>query len=76
MTKAGGGGLVFIGILIIIAGFIILSPVIDWLITVIGLLMIIGGAAVGISGLIKMFSILEMEVPKHLSSQVVASMGQ
>ena len=56
MVKAGGGGLVLIGILIIIAGFIILSPFIDWLITVIGWLMIIGGSAVGISGLIKMFS--------------------
>tara|TARA_Y100000588_G_scaffold130587_1_gene143127 strand:+ start:8208 stop:8390 length:183 start_codon:yes stop_codon:yes gene_type:complete len=56
MTKAGGGGLVFIGILIIIAGFIILSPFIDWLITVIGWMMILAGSAVGISGLIKMFS--------------------
>ena len=56
MVKAGGGGLVFIGILIILAGLILRMDLVDWLITGIAWLFIIVGSAVGISGLIKMFS--------------------
>ena len=56
MGKVGGGGLVLAGILIVVLGFLIQSPFLEWLLDLIGIVLIVGGAIVGIIGLIKLFS--------------------
>ena len=56
MGKVGGGGLVLAGILIVFLGFLIKSALLEWLLEVIGIVLIVGGAIVGIIGLIKLFS--------------------
>ena len=56
MGKVGGGGLVLAGILMVFVGFLIQSDFLEWLLNVIGWITIIGGAIVGIIGLIKIFS--------------------
>ena len=56
MGKVGGGGLVLAGILIVVLGFLIRSDLLEWLLDLIGIVLIVGGAIVGIIGLIKLFS--------------------
>ena len=56
MGKVGGGGLVLAGILIVFLGFLIKSDLLEWLLELIGIVLIVGGAIVGIIGLIKLFS--------------------
>ena len=56
MGKVGGGGLVLAGILIVVLGFLIQSDFLEWLLDIIGFVIIIGGAVIGIIGLIKIFS--------------------
>ncbi|MDA1348480.1 MAG: hypothetical protein O3A47_06385 [Chloroflexi bacterium] len=56
MGKVGGGGLVLAGILIIFLGFLIKSDITESLLELTGRVVIIGGAVVGIIGLVKMFS--------------------
>jgi hypothetical protein len=56
MGKVGGGGLVLAGILIVVLGFLIQSDLLEWLLDLIGIVLIVGGAIVGIIGLIKLFS--------------------
>ena len=56
MNKVGGGGLLLAGILLAFMGFLIRSNLIEWLLDILGIVVIIGGAIVGIIGLIKMFS--------------------
>ena len=56
MNKAGGGSLLIAGILVVIVGVLIQSAIIEWLLDVVGFILIAGGVIVGIYGLIKMFS--------------------
>ena len=56
MRKTGGGALLVAGIFLVILGAIILSSIIEWLLDILGLLVIIAGVIVGVYGLIKMFS--------------------
>ena len=54
--SSGGGGLLIAGIVVLIIGIILLTPLIDWLITFMGLAMIVGGVILGGVGIIQMLS--------------------
>ncbi len=56
MDKASGGGLILAGILIIIVGVFIQSNIFEWLLDIVGVLIIVVGAVVGVVGLFKLFS--------------------
>ena len=56
MSKIGGGGLLMAGIFLVFLGFLIRSSLLEWLLDVFGLVVIVGGAVVGIIGLIQMFT--------------------
>jgi len=56
MNKVGGGGLLLAGLFLVFMGILIRSNLIEWLLDILGLVVIIGGAILGIIGLIKMFS--------------------
>jgi hypothetical protein len=56
MTKAGGGGLLVAGIFLVILGILIQSAIIEWLLDIIGFIVIVGGAIIGVTGLVKMVS--------------------
>ena len=56
MNKVGGGSLLIAGIFVVIVGVLIQSAIIEWLLDVVGFILIAGGVIVGIYGLIKMFS--------------------
>ena len=54
--SSGGGSLLIAGIVVIIIGIILLTPLIDWLITFIGWAMIVGGVILGGVGIVQMLS--------------------
>ena len=56
MNKLGGGGLVVVGIFLVILGWLIQSDILEWLLGVIGFIVIAGGVIMGIIGLIQLFS--------------------
>ena len=56
MTKAGGGGLLVAGIFLVILGILIQSAIIEWLLDIIGFIVIVGGAIIGVTGRVKMAS--------------------
>ena len=56
MNKLGGGGLLLAGIVLMFLGFLIKSNLLEWLLEIMGWIVILGGAGLGIVGLIKMFS--------------------
>ena len=56
MKKIGGGGLLLTGVFLVVLGFLIMSDIVEWLLNVLGVIVIIGGAIVGIIGLIQVFS--------------------
>ena len=56
MNKVGGGGLVLAGILLVVLGALIRSSILEWLLDIMGFVIIGGGVIVGVVGLIKMFS--------------------
>ena len=56
MRKVGGGGLVLAGAFLIFLGIMIRWDFLKTLLDLLGLLVMFGGGAVGIVGLIKMFS--------------------
>jgi hypothetical protein len=56
MGKLGGGGLLVIGIVVIIIGWLIRSNLLEWLLDIIGFVIIAGGIIVAVVGLIQMFS--------------------
>ena len=56
MKKAGGGALLAAGIFLVLLGVLIQSSILEWLLDVLGLLVIGVGVIVGVYGLIKMFS--------------------
>jgi hypothetical protein len=56
MGKLGGAGLLVIGIGVAILGWLIQSDLVEWLLNVVGVVIIIGGIIVAVTGLVKMFS--------------------
>lgn len=56
MGKFGGAGLLVIGISVAIVGWLIQSDIIEWLLNVVGWVIIIGGIIAAVAGLVKMFS--------------------
>lgn len=56
MGKLGGGGLLVIGIVVIIIGWLIRSNLLEWLLDIIGFVIIAGGIITAVVGLIQMFS--------------------
>ena len=56
MNKVSGVGLVLAGILLVVLGALIRSGFLEWLLDIIGFVIIAGGVIVGVVGLIKMFS--------------------
>ncbi len=56
MSKSSGLGLLFIGLVIVVLGVLIQSAIIEWLLDVVGWIAIIGGAVIGIIGLVRVFT--------------------
>ena len=56
MGKIGGAGLLVVGIGVAILGWLIQSDLVEWLLNVVGIIIIIGGIIVAVAGLVKMFS--------------------
>ena len=56
MSKASGLGLVVVGLFIVVLGVLIQSAIIEWLLDIVGWMAIIGGAIVGVVGIVKMFT--------------------
>ena len=56
MRKAGGGGLILVGIVLVILGAVLRWDLIDWLIDATGFVLIVVGIVIGIVGLIQMLT--------------------
>ena len=56
MNKAGGLGLLVIGAFLIIVGVVIQSDIFDWLLDLVGILIIVGGVIVGVVGIVQMLT--------------------
>ena len=56
MSKVGGGGLLLAGIFLIFLGFLIQSDILSRLLDLLGIIVIIGGAILGVIGLIQVFT--------------------
>ena len=56
MSRTSGFGLLVVGIFLVIVGWLVLSPIFEWLLDIAGVLIIIGGAIVGVIGIVKMFT--------------------
>ena len=56
MRKAGGGGLILVGMVIFILGLVLRWDLIDWLIDATGLVLIVIGVVIGIVGLFQMLT--------------------
>ena len=56
MKRAGGGGILIGGVCLIILCWVLQSGLIEWLLDMLGFMMIIAGIILGVYGLIRMFS--------------------
>ncbi len=56
MSRFSGFGLLVVGVFLVILGWLVQSNLIEWLLDVAGVLIIIGGAVVGVIGIVKMFT--------------------
>ena len=56
MNKLGGGGLLLTGIVMVILGALIMSPILEWLLDVIGIIIIVAGVVVVVVGIIGMLT--------------------
>ena len=56
MRKAGGGGILLVGIVVFILGLVLRWDLIDWLIDATGLVLIVIGVVIGIVGLFQMLT--------------------
>ena len=56
MKKVGGGGLVVAGLFMIFLGWVIQSNILEWLLNILGFVVIVGGVIAGVVGLIMMLS--------------------
>ena len=56
MRKIGGFGLLVIGVFLVIVGWLVQSSIFEWLLDIAGVVIIIGGAIVGVIGIVKMLT--------------------
>ena len=56
MSKISGFGLLVVGVFLVIVGWLVQSSIFEWLLDIAGVLIIIGGAVVGVIGIVKMFT--------------------
>ena len=56
MDKAGGFVMIVAGVLLIVLGLFVQSGIVEFLLDIIGFVIIIGGAIIGIIGIVKLFS--------------------
>ena len=56
MSKIGGFGLLVIGVFLVIVGWLVQSSIFEWLLDIAGVVIIIGGAIVGVIGIVKMLT--------------------
>ena len=56
MGKLGGFGLIVVGLALVLFGLLLGSWLVEALLDIIGIVIIIGGAIVGIIGIVKLFS--------------------
>ena len=56
MGKVGGSGLVLFGIVLVLVGFLLQSNLIEWLLDIIGVVIIVSGVILSLAGLVKMIS--------------------
>ena len=56
MGKLGGFGMIVVGVFLVILGWLVMSPITEFLLDILGIVTIIGGAIVGIIGIVKLFS--------------------
>ena len=56
MSRANGFGLLVVGVFLVIVGWLVQSSIFEWLLDIAGVLIIIGGAVVGVIGVVKMFT--------------------
>ena len=56
MSRTSGFGLLVVGVFLVIVGWLVQSSIFAWLLDIAGVLIIIGGAVVGVIGIVKMFT--------------------
>ena len=56
MDKLGGFGLIVVGLALVLLGWLVQSGIVEFLLDIIGVVIIIGGAVVGIIGIVKLFT--------------------
>jgi hypothetical protein len=56
MDKLGGFGLIVVGLALVLLGWLVQSGIVEFLLDIIGVVIIIGGAVVGIVGIVKLFT--------------------
>ena len=56
MSWTSGFGLLVVGVFLVILGWLVQSSIFEWLLDIAGVLIIIGGAVVGVIGVVKMFT--------------------
>jgi len=56
MNKLGGVGLFIAAIFLVLTGLLIQSPILEWLLNLVGWVIVIAGVILGVYGLVKMFS--------------------
>ncbi len=56
MSRTSGFGLLVVGVFLVIVGWLVQSSIFEWLLDIAGVLIIIGGAVVGVIGVVKMFT--------------------
>ena len=56
MSWTSGFGLLVVGVFLVILGWLVQSSIFEWLLDIAGVLIIIGGAVVGVIGIVKMFT--------------------
>ena len=54
MSKLNGAGLIVVGVFLLVVGLVLRWDLIDWLIDAVGFLFLLGGAGVGIAGIVKL----------------------
>ena len=56
MDKLGGFGLIVVGLALVLLGWLVQSGIVEFLLDIVGIVIIIGGAIVGIIGIVKLFT--------------------
>ena len=54
MDKLGGFGMIVVGVFLLFMGLILVSGILEWLLRAIGIVTIVGGAIIGIFGIVRL----------------------